>query len=462
MITFPITIGSVRLRTTLVSVIVVGVAVLGTSAWLINSQRSSLTSGLQSTALLRAQDLSSAIQDGTIPTDLAVQFEDSSFVQVINSNGAVVASSVNISGELSLASKIPVSETVAFYTRSDLPAGDSDFRVVGLRVQSTAGGFTIFSGVSLEPVVNGINSLRNSLLIAMPILLLLVGAFTWIAVGMAFRPVEDITRMVFEITAEDLHRRVPQPNSNDEISYLAKTMNNMLERLENSDQEQRSFIGDVSHELRSPLAGMQAQLEVHLMHPETAPPGQVVNEVLEEVSRMNQLINDMLLLATVEEQKISTSFEYFSLDEVVLREVKKVDGFIPLTINISNVHPVEVFGSERHLARLLRNLLENAARFATANVSVSLTMTASGAQLRIDDDGPGIPMAQRESVFHRFTRLDESRTRSDGGVGLGLAIVRKIADIHGVTVHIEDNHPGAAFIVNFKNAEDFRAPHLTS
>jgi signal transduction histidine kinase len=441
---------------------VVGVAVLGASAWLINSQRSSLTSGLQSTALLRAQDLSSAIQDGTIPTDLAVQFEDSSFVQVINSNGAVVASSLNISGELSLASKIPVSETVAFYTRSDLPAGDSDFLVVGLRVQSTAGGFTIFSGVSLEPAIDGSGSLRNSLLIVMPILLLLVGAFTWIAVGMAFRPVEDITRMVSEITAEDLHRRVPQPNSDDEISYLAKTMNNMLERLENSDQQQRAFIGDVSHELRSPLAGMQAQLEVHQLHPDADLTSQVVSEVLEEVTRMNHLINDMLLLATVEKQRVQTSYEYVSLNEIVLDEVKKIERKSILKINFSNIHAAQVIGSERQLARLLRNLLENAVRFAEANIRVSLIQTDVGVQLRIDDDGPGIPMAQRESVFHRFTRLDESRTRSDGGVGLGLAIVRKIADIHGATVHIEDNHPGAAFIVNLKNAEDFRAPHLTS
>lgn len=450
MITFPSAIGSVRLRTTLFSVIVVGVAVFGTSAWLINSQRSSLTSGLQSTALLRAQDLSSAIQDGTIPTDLAVQFEDSSFVQVINENGAVVASSVNISGELSLASKIPISKTVAFYTRSDLPAGDSDFRVVGLRVQTTEGGFTIFSGVSLEPVIDGIKSLRNSLLIAMPILLFLVGAFTWIAVGMAFRPVADITEMVFEITAHDLHRRVPQPTSDDEIGYLAQTMNKMLERLEKSDLDQRAFIGDVSHELRSPLASVQAQLEVHVLYPKTALSSQVATDILEEVSRMDQLINDMLLLATVEEQKISSSFEHLSLDKVVLHEVEKINTINTLRIDVSNVHSLEVFGSERHLSRLFRNLLENAMRYASANIHVSLIKTDVSIQLRIEDDGPGIPAAERESVFQRFTRLDESRTRSDGGVGLGLAIVRKIADIHGATVHIEDNQPGAAFVVDFK------------
>lgn len=450
MITFPSAIGSVRLRTTLFSVIVVGVAVFGTSEWLINSQRSSLTSGLQSTALLRAQDLASAIEDGTIPTDIAVKNEDSSFVQVINLNGTVVASSENISGELSLASKIPVSETVAFYTRSDLPAGDSDFRVVVLRVKSSAGAFTIFSGVSLEPVINGINSLRNSLLVAMPILLFLVGVFTWIAVGMAFRPVEDITRMVFEITAEDLHRRVPQPNSDDEISYLAQTMNDMLERLESSDQQQRAFIGDVSHELRSPLAGMQAQLEVHQLHPDAELTSQVVGEVLEEVTRMEHLINDMLLLATVDTKRISTSLESVSLNEVVLNEVERINRTTTLNVNFSNVHPVQVMGSERHLARLLHNLLENATRYAKENINVSLIKTDFGAQLRIEDDGPGIPAAERESVFQRFTRLDESRTRSDGGAGLGLAIVRKIADIHGATVDVEDNHPGAAFVVDFK------------
>lgn len=447
---FRFSMSSVRFKTTVASVVVVGVALFGASLWLIAHQRSSLTAGFQSTALLRAQDLSSALKEGTLPTNLAVQYEDSSFLQVINEKGDVVASSVNITGEKSIKLPIPASQTSAFYTISNLPAGDSDFRVVGLRVQTAAGNFIIISGVSLEQVTDGVSSLTYSLLVAMPVLLFLIGLLTWIVVGLAFRPVEDITRMVFEITAHDLHRRVPQPRSDDEISYLAQTMNKMLERLEKSDQQQRAFIGDVSHELRSPLASVQAQLEVHKMHPETAPSGQVVNDVLEEVSRMNQLINDMLLLATVEEQKISTSFEFFSLDEVVLREVEKIEGFTPLTINISNVHPVEVFGSERHLARLLRNLLENATRFATANIRVSLSMTASGAQLRIDDDGPGIPIEERESVFHRFARLDESRTRTDGGIGLGLAIVRKIADVHHATVRIEDNDPGAAFIVNFK------------
>jgi len=447
---FRFSISSVRFRTTVASVVVVGVALFGASLWLIQHQRSSLTAGFESTALLRAQDLSSALKEGTLPTNLAVQYEDSSFLQVVNEKGDVVASSVNITGEKSLELEIPASQTSAVYTLSNLPAGDSDFRVVGLRVQSAAENFIIISGVSLEQVTNGVSSLTYSLLVAMPVLLFLIGLLTWIVVGMAFRPVEDITRMVFEITAHDLHRRVPQPNSNDEISYLAKTMNNMLERLEKSDQQQRAFIGDVSHELRSPLASVQAQLEVHVLHPETAPSAQVVNEVLEEVSRMNHLINDMLLLATVEKERISTSFEYLSLDEVVLREVKKIYEITTLKINFSNVHPVQVFGSERHLARLLRNLLENAARYATANVSVSLTKTDLGAQLRIDDDGLGIPAAERESVFHRFARLDESRTRGDGGVGLGLAIVRKIANIHHATVRIEDNDPGAAFIVDFR------------
>jgi len=442
-------VGSVRIRTTVAAATVVGIALFGVSFWLVEHQRSSLTENIQSTAVLRAQDLVSALQEGTLPTDLAVQVEDSSFVQVINDQDQVVAASINITGEPPIDPHMVDTDKLFFHTIHDSPAGDSAFRVVAISTSTSAGTFTIYVGASLEPVTDGTNSLTSALFIAMPLLVLLVGLITWQVVGLALRPVEEITQQVFEITANDLHRRVPEPTANDEISNLAKTMNKMLERLDRSDQQQRAFIGNVSHELRSPLAGIRAQLEVHQAHPNTADWNDVARDVLDEVARMDQLISDMLLLATVDAGHTHISFGIVEIDQVVMGEVKKIQQNSAITFDTSVVLPARVQGSELHLARLIRNLLENAERFAHTTIRVHVLRDADSVRVEIADDGPGIPVDALELIFERFTRLDESRARPDGGAGLGLSVVREIAALHHATVSIHDNDPGARFVVEF-------------
>lgn len=441
--------GSVRVRTTVAAITVVGVALFGVSFWLVAHHRSSLTDNIQTTAILRAQDLVSALEEGTLPVDLAVQIEDSSFVQVVNSSGEVVAASTNITGETRIDTKAHRSKRMFAYTLYNSPTGDSAFRVVGLQTQTSLGSFTVYVGSSLEPVFDATESLTSALLLAMPVLVLFVGIVTWLVTSRALRPVDAITKQVYEITSKDLHRRVPEPTSSDEISNLAKTMNKMLERLEDSDRRQRSFIGDVSHELRSPLAGIRAQLEVHQIHPNTADWQDVAGEVLEEVTRMEQLIGDMLLLATVDSGQTQIVYEKIDLNQIVMQEVNKLNKQSTINFELSETSSSQVQGSALHLARLVRNLLENAERFARTNVTVRLSHEESIVRLEVADDGPGIPNDVRESIFGRFTRLDESRSRPSGGAGLGLAIVREIALLHHATVWVEDNSPGARFIVEF-------------
>ncbi len=446
--------GSVRVRTTVAAITVVGVALIGVSFWLVSHHRSSLTDNIQTTAILRAQDLVSALEEGTLPVDLAVQIEDSSFVQVVNSSGEVVAASTNITGETRIDTKAHRSKRMFAYTLYNSPTGDSAFRVVGLQTQTPLGSFTVYVGSSLEPVLDATESLTSALLLAMPVLVLFVGIVTWLVTSRALRPVDAITKQVYEITSKDLHRRVPEPTSSDEISNLAKTMNKMLERLENSDRRQRSFIGDVSHELRSPLAGVRAQLEVHQIHPNTAVWQDVASEVLEEVTRMEQLIGDMLLLATVDSGQTQIVYETIDLNQIVMQEVNKLNKQSTINFELSETSSSQVQGSALHLARLMRNLLENAERFARANVTVRLSHEENIVRLEVADDGPGIPTDVRESIFGRFTRLDESRSRPSGGAGLGLAIVREIALLHHATVWVEDNLPGARFIVEFDSVMD--------
>jgi len=440
---------SVRVRTTVGAMTVVGVALVGVSFWLVAHQSSSLTENIQTTSILRAQDLVSALQEGTLPVDLAVQIEDSGFVQVVDSSGKVVAASTNITGELPIDTKPHRDKTSFAYTLDESPAGDSAFRVVGLQTQSSTGLFTVYVGSSLEPVLDATQSLISALLLVMPLLVLFVGLVTWLVISLAMRPVDEITKQVDEITSKDLHRRVPEPRSSDEISDLAKTMNKMLERLEDSDRRQRSFIGDVSHELRSPLTGLRAQLEVHQAHPNTADWREVTGEVLEEVTRMEQLIGDMLLLATVDSGQMQIVYETVDLDQIVAQEINKLRKHSKIIFELSSSSRSQIRGSALHLARLVRNLLENAERFASANVTVRLSHEENIVRLEVGDDGPGVPADARESIFGRFTRLDESRSRPSGGAGLGLTIVREIALLHHATVRVEDNAPGARFIVEF-------------
>ena len=206
---------SVRVRTTVGAVTVVGVALVGVSFWLVASQSSSLTENIQTTSILRAQDLVSALQEGTLPVNLAVQVEDSSFVQVVDSSGKVVASSTNITGELPIDTKTNRDKTRFAYTLDESPAGDSSFRVVGLQTQTPIGLFTVYVGTSLETVSDATNSLISALLLVMPILVLFVGLVTWLVISLAMRPVDAITKQVDEITSKDLHRRVPEPRSSD-------------------------------------------------------------------------------------------------------------------------------------------------------------------------------------------------------------------------------------------------------
>jgi len=445
---------SVRVRTTVAAITVVAVALVGVSFWLVAHQSSSLTENIQTTSILRAQDLVSALQEGTLPVDLAVQIEDSGFVQVVDSSGNVVASSTNVTGELPIDPKPHRDKTRFAYTLDESPAGDSSFRVVGLQTQTSIGLFTVYVGSSLEPVSDATSSLISALLLVMPLLVLFVGLVTWLVISLAMRPVDSITKQVDEITSKDLHRRVPEPRSSDEISDLAKTMNKMLERLEDSDRRQRSFIGDVSHELRSPLTGLRAQLEVHQAHPNTADWREVTGEVLEEVTRMEQLIGDMLLLATVDSGQTQIVYETIDLNQIVAREVNKLSKNSKIHFELLANSSLWVEGSALHLARLVRNLLENADRFARANVTVRLSHEEHVVRLEVCDDGPGIPTDARETIFGRFTRLDESRSRPSGGAGLGLTIVREIALLHHATVWVEDNAPGARFIVEFAEVID--------
>ncbi len=324
------------------------------------------------------------------------------------------------------------------------PLRPDDPRVRAQRTIETAKGtVTLVAEQSLAEVDSTVDSVTSALYLGVPALVLLVAGLTWWLTGRALRPVEAIRAEAAAITGSTMHRRVPEPDTDDEIGRLARTMNSMLERLEDASSRQRRFVSDASHELRSPVASIRAQLEVALRRGPDADWPTVAARVLDEDDRLEQAVDELLELARTQEDGAGETAEV-DLDDIVLEETARARR---VPIDTSQVLAGRVLGNERQLARVVRNLLDNACRHAASKVALTLGERDGAVWFVVDDDGPGIPPADRARVFDRFTRLDEGRARDAGGVGLGLSMVKAIVERHGGSVAVDDAPLGGARFV---------------
>lgn len=438
---------SVRLRTTAAAVLVVALVLLVGGVALVALVRESLRHGVEATAEQRASELADQIEttglpasgadddDGDDDRDDDDQEPDEIVWQVFAPDGTVVRSSQP------LRSPLPRRDD----RHVDLRGGSHAYLVVTEDAELADDEYDVVVAVSLEDVDESTAALITPLVVGLPLLLLLLGATTWVVVTRALRPVERIRREVEQITGDRLDRRVPEPPSHDEINRLAHTMNQMLTRLEESRTRQQQFVADASHELRSPLASIRQTAEVASAHPGALPEGELATAVLEEAARMQRLVEQLLLLTRADEGAVRRAHDV-DLDDLALAEARRVrrNG---LAVDASGVAPGRVRGEEIALAQVVRNLVDNAARHAASALAVSVREVAGGVELVVEDDGPGIPEIDRERVFERFVRLDEARTRDAGGSGLGLAIVGEIVATHGGTVQVGQSALGGARFV---------------
>ncbi|MFF4835055.1 sensor histidine kinase [Streptomyces sp. NPDC001315] len=303
------------------------------------------------------------------------------------------------------------------------------------------GGRTVFvhAGASLTARETAVRSTGTAMLAGLPLVLLVVGGVTWLVTRRALTPVEGIRREMAAITAsEDLSRRVPEPASHDEVARLARTTNETLTALEAAVDRQRRFVADASHELRSPIASLRTQLEVGSAHPQLLDvPGAV-----KDTERLQHLAADLLLLARLDAGERPGQGPV-DLGELVREEVgRRPTDRRPVSVDAEAGH--EVAGSRGQLVRVIGNLLDNAQRHARAEVAVRIRRQGDRIVLTVTDDGGGVPAAERERIFERFVRLDDARTRDDGGAGLGLAIARDVARRHGGTLTAGEAPSGGA------------------
>ncbi|MBO1413689.1 cell wall metabolism sensor histidine kinase WalK [Streptomyces sp. FH025] len=319
----------------------------------------------------------------------------------------------------------------------------------GQPMKPLVGPFTVYVLATPFAAEASLHTIDPVLMVGVPTAALLVALMAWAATRRALRPVEAIRAELAEIGEHRLDRRVPVPRSGDEIARMARTTNATLDRLERSAVQQQRFVADASHELRSPIAALRTNLEVSLAHPERTDWPAATREALTSVERLQQLTEDLLFLARGAHPETAGRQTVVDLS-AVLREL--ADQYRPVVgarpaLRVDAPEAVLVRGSRIRLHRLVRNLLDNARRHASAEVVLSARQTGRGCVLEVRDDGPGVPEQDRERIFEPFTRLDEARSRDAGGSGLGLAIAADIATRHGGTLRVAHAPRGARFVL---------------
>jgi signal transduction histidine kinase len=448
--------GSVRARMTVLATLVAVIAVGISAVTLLVVLRHSLERAGDDAAKTRAQDLAALATTGTLPRLLTVP-NDEDVAQVVDASGAVLAGSAGHTGR-AIATFAPEGRAPVVRMVRDVPDDNEliDFRVWAQRARTPDGPATVYIGTSLESVNETIATVRRVLLFILPPLLGLLAVASWVLVGRALRPVEAIRAEVADISGRALDRRVPVPPRRDEIGRLASTMNEMLDRLQAASERQRKFVADASHELQSPIAALRTQLEVAIAQPATTDWAATSSDLLAESRHMERLVRDLLFLARSDGEESVRRIEPVDLDDIVLEEATRLRSTAQVRVDASGVSAAPLSGNRDELTRLVRNLLENAEHHAESRVRIRLSAEGREIILMVEDDGPGVPPAERERIFQRFTRLDEARSRNNGGTGLGLAIVKEITERHGGTVCVENAAPGARFAVRLPQTQ---GPH---
>ncbi|MFA9564186.1 MAG: ATP-binding protein [Acidimicrobiales bacterium] len=275
---------------------------------------------------------------------------------------------------------------------------------------------------------------------------LVAGGLVWagarLVVGRSLRPVDEMRVELAAITSTDLDRRVAVPSTGDELEALGSTLNETIDRLAAAVAANERFVADAAHELRSPITGVRAALELEAARN----PAGILEDSVQELDRAGKMMDDLLVLARRQGRPPRRS--EVDVDDIVTRELSAVTQRVPGLVVDRSVSPVRAIADGDSLRRVVTNLLDNAARYGGGRLAVTLRPDGIGWTLMVEDDGPGVPDGRRDEIFERFARLDDARARSAGGSGLGLALVRELVADHGGTVTVSDSSlGGAAFTV---------------
>ena len=355
--------------------------------------------------------------------------------------------------------EIPANGDVGLMTIVEADDLDDRHRLALRRVTIPPGvEYVIVVGSSLEPTDEELESLRGILAYLVPLSLVVAGIGGWFLAGRSLSPVVAMADRARKIGVESLNARLPVANPRDELGLLAGTFNELLARLETSVEQQRQFMADASHELRTPVTIARTAARVALQQPTRTESEyrETIEIVEQETIRLSRIVDDMFTLTRADAGNYPVRTTPMYLDEVVdevVRAARVVATTRDVSITVECVQSAAFAGDEELIRRLIVNVLDNAIRYSPAKGTVRVALDRGGDvyAVSVSDQGPGIAAEAQSRIFERFYRVDTARTHdgaSDGGAGLGLALARWIAKAHGGDVKlVASSRLGSTFVI---------------
>lgn len=447
----------VRLRLTLIVLAVVGITLVGGGLVLREWVQATLTNDLRSRNERIVSFMADSLSKGRVPAELFASVNDLDgqldqqtsadlFGRATDAEQVLSSTYFYLDGQglSELNFKVDDQGRLVLFGRQGPPRPTAANAIeVTQDLPTQYGTLRLHAVSSIDQIDQSVSALSLGLIISLPLLIVGAGLMTWVITGRALAPVALMTSRVQELTANNLDARVPVPNTNDEIAQLGRMLNEMLDRLQKSSVTQRQFISDASHELRSPVASIRAQLETALQYPDDVDWPEVARIVLAEDDRLEHLVGNLLAMARLEEGRLGRRSEV-DLDDLVMEQTRRMTA---VNVDASSVSAGRVWGNPDELTSVIRNLLDNAARYAESVIKVGVREDGPWVTLTVADDGPGVPEGERLQVFERFARLQEGRERDKGGTGLGLSLTKRIVESHGGTIRVESSESGGALFV---------------
>jgi signal transduction histidine kinase len=436
---------SLRIRLMIIGLVGVGTALIMGGLAFFAALTYSVDRTLDSETLATAQEVAAMVNENRLPNPIPVS--GAQVVQVVDAQRRVIGASLTADRLTPLLrpSELASARAGDAVVLDGATLGvSSPVRVRAIQAGPAAAPVDIIVGLPFGDVLATRTALRNALLITFPLLLGALALIAWRVIGWTLRPVEQLRAGAEKISrtrrigGQAGAERLPVPSAADEIRALAVTLNEMLDRLAESQERQRSFVADAAHELRSPLASIQAQLEVAQRLGEG---GTLPSDLMVDVKRLSGLVEDLLLLARADAD-IRPPARLHSVDAASLVfDVATAYSEAQVPVTVAARQQLMIMVDAEELRRAVGNLIDNAVRHADNRVEIAVFLDHDHAVISISDDGPGIAAEDRERVFERFTRLDDARGRNSGGAGLGLAIVRELITRAGGMVTLTGPEP---------------------
>jgi heavy metal sensor kinase len=442
----------IRIRVAAAFALAMAVVLAATSWFLYARLESHLALALDRDLRLHAQDLAALVRDPRSSIDVAeaghLIESGESYAQLLDRRGRVLQATPPLgSTPLLTADELAAARRgTTFGNRPRTPGLDEPSRLLATPIGRNGRRLVLVVGATRENNRETLSSFRDELLIAGPIALVLATAAGYLLAGTALRPVERMRRRAAAISAETPGERLPVPETRDEVERLGETLNEMLGRLEAALGRERDFVADAGHELRTPLALLRTELELALRHAESEDElRESVRRSSEEVDRLTRLADDLLLIAGSDRGRLPLRVEPLPASELLASVARRFEWRAEEAGRsvqaVASGSGVSVLGDRIRLEQALGNLVDNSLRHGDGCVRLQARQVDGVVELHVADEGSGFPPDFLDAAFERFSRPDAAR--AGGGAGLGLAIVRTIAEAHGGETHAANGERGA-------------------